>query len=116
VSALENRFRRIKGDAKALNDALAQGIDPITIPTDSLNGKIGKGRLQPKPVFHIVYKFHSSSQYAHIITIPQASNNAVEIAKYYGDCTASSLDHRFRPIKRDAQAMREGKMGTQSLS
>lgn len=55
MSALENRFRRIKGDAKALNDALAAGIDPFTIPTDSLNGKIGgKGRLQPKPVFHIV--------------------------------------------------------------
>lgn len=51
MSALENRFRRIKGDAKALNDALARGIDPITIPTDSLNGKIGKGRLQPKRVF-----------------------------------------------------------------
>jgi hypothetical protein len=45
---LENRFRRIKGDARAINDAIAQGIDPITIPTDSLNGKIGgKGRLQP---------------------------------------------------------------------
>jgi len=53
---LENRFRRIKGDAKALNDALEKGIDPITIPTDSLNGKIGggKGRLQPKPDFLIV--------------------------------------------------------------
>ena len=46
MSALENRFRRIKGDAKALNDALAAGIDPFTIPTDSLNGKNGgKGRL-----------------------------------------------------------------------
>jgi len=53
VSALENRFRRIKGDAKALNDALAAGIDPFTIPTDSLNGKIGggKGMLLPKPAF-----------------------------------------------------------------
>jgi hypothetical protein len=58
---LENRFRRIKGDAKALNDALEKGIDPITIPTDSLNGKIGggKGRLQPKPDFLIVQISHS---------------------------------------------------------
>ena len=62
MSALENRFRRIIGDAKALNDALAAGIDPFTIPTDSLNGKIGggKGRLQPKPAFHIVQTFHMS--------------------------------------------------------
>jgi hypothetical protein len=107
---LENRFRRIKGDAKALNDALEKGIDPITIPTDSLNGKIGggKGRLQPKPDFHIV-------QYLilYIIMIPctrstisQAPNNAAEIAKYYEDCTASALDHRFRPIKKEALAMR----------
>jgi hypothetical protein len=42
VSALDNRFRRIKADAKALNDAVAQGIDPMTIDTDSLNGKSGK--------------------------------------------------------------------------
>jgi hypothetical protein len=60
VSALENRFRRIKSDAKALNDALAAGIDPLTIPTDSLNGKIGggKGRLQPKPGFSYRSNIH----------------------------------------------------------
>lgn len=44
VSALDNRFRRVKADAKLLNDALAQGIDPITITTDSLNGKVGNGK------------------------------------------------------------------------
>jgi hypothetical protein len=107
VSALENRFRRIKGDAKALNDALAAGIDPFTVPTDSLNGKIGggKGMLQPKPAFPIV---QTCIYYHHLHTfiIQQISNNAAEIAKYYEDCTASALDHRFRPIKKEALAMR----------
>jgi hypothetical protein len=109
VSALENRFRRIKGDAKALNDAVAAGIDPFTIPTDSLNGKIGGGkcRLQPKPV-SISFKHFIHHDHLHTSTIPQASNNAAEIAKYYEDCTASALDHRFRPIKREALAMRAG--------
>jgi len=46
--------------------------------------------------------------YMHTSTIPQASNNAAEIAKYYEDCTASALDHRFRPIKKEALAMRAG--------
>ncbi|KAG9236712.1 hypothetical protein BJ875DRAFT_503184 [Amylocarpus encephaloides] len=31
-SALENRFRRIKRDAKAMNEALDKGINPITLP------------------------------------------------------------------------------------
>ena len=31
-SAIENRFRRIKSDAKLMNDALANGVDPFTLP------------------------------------------------------------------------------------
>ena len=109
MSALENRFRRIKGDAKALNDAVAAGVDPITIPTDSLNGKIGggKGRQRPKPAFPIV-KILIYYRHTHSFTVLQASNNTAEIAKYYEDCTASALDHRFRPIKKEALAMRAG--------
>jgi hypothetical protein len=61
VSALENRFRRVKTDAKSLNDALAQGIDPITISTDSLNGKTGKGRTGAIQVFILSFKAHITS-------------------------------------------------------
>ncbi|KAG0646543.1 hypothetical protein D0Z07_7656 [Hyphodiscus hymeniophilus] len=32
MSAIENRFRRIKSDAKLINDALAHGTDPILLP------------------------------------------------------------------------------------
>jgi len=38
---------------------------------------------------------------------PELRLNYGEVAKFYGDCTASSLDHRFRPIKKEAQKMRE---------
>ncbi len=30
--ALQNRFRVIKRDAKSMNDAIAKGIDPFTLP------------------------------------------------------------------------------------
>ncbi|KAL3422932.1 hypothetical protein PVAG01_04679 [Phlyctema vagabunda] len=36
-SAVENRFRRIKTDAKLINDALSNKIDPITLPIGDTN-------------------------------------------------------------------------------
>ena len=39
-SAIDNRFRRIKSDARLIKDALAKGIDPITLPVgDPGNGQ-----------------------------------------------------------------------------
>lgn len=44
-SALENRFRRIKSDAKLINDAIAKGIDPITLPIGDISGEVAvKGK------------------------------------------------------------------------
>lgn len=40
VSAIENRFRRIKSDAKLINDALKKGIDPITLPIGGSDGSV----------------------------------------------------------------------------
>lgn len=45
-SALENRFRRLKSDAKLINDAVSNGIDPITINVGDTKGEAamtGKG-------------------------------------------------------------------------
>jgi hypothetical protein len=39
-SALENRFRRIKKDAKLINDAIAKGIDPITLDIGGTDGEV----------------------------------------------------------------------------
>ncbi|CAL3970304.1 unnamed protein product [Diplocarpon coronariae] len=42
-SAIENRFRRIKVDAKLVNDAVEKGVDPITLPIglDQVNSGSG---------------------------------------------------------------------------
>jgi hypothetical protein len=40
MSAIENRFRRIKSDAKLIRDALAKGIDPITLPIGGPDGQV----------------------------------------------------------------------------
>ena len=39
-SALENRFRRIKKDAKLINDAIGKGIDPITLDIGGTDGEV----------------------------------------------------------------------------
>lgn len=41
-SAIENRFRRIKVDAKRINDAISKGIDPYTMTIDEFEGHQGE--------------------------------------------------------------------------
>jgi hypothetical protein len=50
-SALENRFRRIKKDAKLINDAIEKGIDPITLDIGGTDGEVAvkPGRIRAKP-------------------------------------------------------------------
>ncbi|KAF4613410.1 hypothetical protein G7Y89_g15477 [Cudoniella acicularis] len=40
TSAIENRFRRLKSDAKLINDALKKGIDPITLNIGDTQGEV----------------------------------------------------------------------------
>ncbi|RDL36409.1 uncharacterized protein BP5553_05761 [Venustampulla echinocandica] len=42
-SAIENRFRRIKSDAKLINNAVAKGIDPITLNIGDASGEVAIG-------------------------------------------------------------------------
>lgn len=57
ASALENRFRRIKSDAKLVKDALAKGNDPITLDIGGPDGSIapkaksGSGQALSFPCF-----------------------------------------------------------------
>ncbi|TGO42507.1 hypothetical protein BHYA_0007g00060 [Botrytis hyacinthi] len=45
ASALENRFRRLKSDAKLINDAVAKGEDPIFMNVGDTNGEVAcKGK------------------------------------------------------------------------
>lgn len=46
ASAVENRFRRLKSDAKLINAAVAKGEDPILMNVGDTNGGVackGKG-------------------------------------------------------------------------
>ena len=43
-SALENRFRRIRSDAKLINEAVTSGVDPITINIGDTNGTVAVGK------------------------------------------------------------------------
>jgi hypothetical protein len=40
--ALQNRFRAIRRDAKLINDSIAKGVDPITLPigTETSSGGV----------------------------------------------------------------------------
>lgn len=42
-SAIENRFRRIKSDAKLINNAIAKGVDPITLNIGDAIGEVAIG-------------------------------------------------------------------------
>jgi hypothetical protein len=50
-SALRNRFRRIKKDAKLINDAIEKDIDPITLDIGGTDGEVAipprKSRAKP---------------------------------------------------------------------
>lgn len=71
TSALENRFRRIKKDAKLINDSIAKGIDPITLPIGDTDGEVAVRRVKSGPgqmksssnfpcTLHISFLFNSS--------------------------------------------------------
>ena len=59
-SALENRFRRIKRDAKLINDAIEKGIDPITLDIGGTDGEVAakpgkiRGNGQAKRSFLLI--------------------------------------------------------------
>lgn len=57
VSALENRFRRIKRDAKLINDAVSKGIDPLTLGIGSDEGTI----METSAFFSILLIAHHTS-------------------------------------------------------
>ncbi|KAH8805948.1 hypothetical protein F5884DRAFT_755497 [Xylogone sp. PMI_703] len=161
-SALENRFRRIKADAKRMNDAVARGIDPVTLiigAYDVKDSPSSQGQklyqfvlvflsrnfclLSIKTRDTLVYEVLQAGIAKHFgsdctksgiewqfraikagarlqveavkagadpkdvnIATLKGGNDSKEIALYYDDCTASALEHRFRPIKKQAAELR----------
>ncbi|PBP23364.1 hypothetical protein BUE80_DR005982 [Diplocarpon rosae] len=80
-SAIENRFRRIKIDAKLINDAVKKGVDPITLP-------IGLDQVNSRS--DIVPSFSSD---ASTIAISHVVNRQVRLAiKMIKDCLAKASD------------------------
>ena len=71
ASAIENRFRRIKRDAKLINSSILKGIDPITLDIDgeggetaSMSTKGRSGQAKPSsclPTQHIYFRRSSNS-------------------------------------------------------
>lgn len=57
ASALDNRFRRLKSDAKLINAAVAKGEDPILMNVGDTNGEIAcKGKGGDESMFFLVFQ------------------------------------------------------------
>jgi hypothetical protein len=74
---LENRFRRIKADAKLINNAVKDGVDVITINVGDTNGAIAVGKGTAGFFYHsstlrISFRYLRSAQGFHmgIIDVP----------------------------------------------
>jgi hypothetical protein len=55
-SACENRFRRIKQDAKAINAALKDGVDPITLKIGESDGASSRHAPQARGGYNTFIK------------------------------------------------------------
>ncbi|KAF7956690.1 hypothetical protein EAE96_004022 [Botrytis aclada] len=78
-SAIDNRFRRLKSDAKLINDAVAKGEDPILMNVGDTNGEIACKR-----------KEHSFVIFAY-------TNAVLAISQLMGSATpASHIQSQFR--------------------
>jgi hypothetical protein len=77
ASALENRFRSIKQDGKRINDALSNGVDPLSLNIGSREGTNTRSRCDFPPcevatqdytyITHCPYSFHLFHSYVDIL-------------------------------------------------
>ncbi|TAQ86433.1 hypothetical protein B7494_g5243 [Chlorociboria aeruginascens] len=111
-SALENRFRRIKSDAKLINDALKQGIDPITLAIGDAKGedtKSGRGHDRIRPIAKQQLVMLGDGKDPKDIDLEYTSRNkGNEITSCFGsDATVGGVRFQFSTrIKNDANAIR----------
>jgi hypothetical protein len=91
-SALENRFRRIKSDARLINDAVAKGVDVITINVGDTNGQVAmssnKGSNGNAPdcfLYQHINMAHFTFSFRHL-SLGKAHINfcAIEVAIHFG--------------------------------
>ncbi|KAH8782157.1 hypothetical protein BGZ57DRAFT_926143 [Hyaloscypha finlandica] len=129
ASALENRFRPLKRDAKLINDSIAKGIDPKTLPigaetngaeiaryfgsdaTKSAIESVWKRQVRPsvKAITDALDQGGDPKDVNLLGTFWTGGKGASEIAKCYGtNCTKSGLDNHFkRDIRPNSKAIRD---------
>ncbi|TGO56129.1 hypothetical protein BCON_0082g00420 [Botryotinia convoluta] len=111
ASALDNRFRRLKSDAKLINAAVAKGEDPILMNVGDTNGEIAcKGKGGNK--FMLFSRLSSSISQEHR-SVPFAyTNAALAISELMGSATPAShiqsqLRETIKPLGERLIAMRD---------
>ncbi|KUJ17356.1 uncharacterized protein LY89DRAFT_583877 [Mollisia scopiformis] len=135
-SAVENRFRRVKSDAKLINDAVKNGVDPITINVGDTSGEAAMSGNGSSACFGsnvtksgLTHCFHRNIQ-PNVKLIRDARKQSVdpkditmscllmmmaEIVKFYGsECTRSAFENHYKRdlapnIKALKQAVGDGR-------
>ncbi|KAI9729495.1 MAG: hypothetical protein M1818_008518 [Claussenomyces sp. TS43310] len=130
VSALENRFRRIKADAKSIRDALSEGIDPITLELASkgskaiadlhgcgMNKKAAWDRLAPirKDAQALKDALENGVDPTTVNIGARGRDGKQSVADQYGDgVTAKAVSNRFERVKKEPAWVGKGKANGKS--
>jgi hypothetical protein len=100
ASAIDNRFRRIKKDAKLINDAIAKGIDPMTLDIGDTSGEVamrsvkrGPGQTKSSQFSALcIFSFHSRAHTARNILKKSLLIFDAEVSRCFGsDATPSAI-------------------------
>ncbi|KAF7944705.1 uncharacterized protein EAE97_005338 [Botrytis byssoidea] len=111
ASALDNRFRRLKSDAKLINAAVAKGEDPILMNVGDTNGEIAcKGRGGNELIFFSLafqLSYHKSTD----LSLFAYTNAVLAISVLMGSATPAShiqsqLRETIKPLGERLIAMR----------
>ncbi|KAF5874488.1 uncharacterized protein Bfra_004498 [Botrytis fragariae] len=111
ASALDNRFRRLKSDAKLINAAVARGEDPILMNVGDTNGEIAcKGKGGNELMFFLVFQvpYHKSTD----LSLFAYTNAVLAISVLMGSATPAShiqsqLRETIKPLGERLIAMRD---------
>ncbi|KAH8654136.1 hypothetical protein BGZ60DRAFT_386768 [Tricladium varicosporioides] len=130
-SAIDNRFRRIKSDAKMINEAIKRGIDPITLEIGTITYREAGHAKTKKPdasstaphkmdfskVFDKVIRSNIKALFARLdasgdckdAVINPVLTFVIEMAKYFGsDCNKKAmLNVMSRNVKSDVKRLKD---------